>query len=100
MVGYLRGESVAKSKLEDLERRQEPLHTTTINAFELYKGAYKSSHTSELAKVEKLLDALIILAFDRDSARLAGNLENKSNPRVRCSYCQYRNFKQADIDYT
>jgi tRNA(fMet)-specific endonuclease VapC len=79
LIAYLRGESAAKSKLEDLERRQEPIHTTTINAFEIYKGTYKSNRTSELAKVEKLFDALIILAFDRNSARLAGNLENKSN---------------------
>ncbi|CAE6488269.1 type II toxin-antitoxin system VapC family toxin [Candidatus Nitrosotenuis uzonensis] len=80
LVAYLRGDPAAKSKLEDLYRRQEPIHTTTINAYEVYRGAYRTNRASELAKVEKLLDALIILVFDRNSAKSAANLESKSNP--------------------
>lgn len=81
LISYLRKESAAKNKLEELDLKQEPLHTTTINAFELYKGAYKAKDSSsELAKVDKLLDAFFILALDRDSAKLAGVLNNKSSP--------------------
>ena len=81
LVAYLRGNPAAKDKLEELDRRQELLHTTIINAFEVYKGAYKSNRVSnELAKVEKLLDAFIILTLDRDSAKTAGVLNSRSNP--------------------
>lgn len=81
LVSYLRSDAAAKDKLEELDLRQEPLHTTTINAFELYKGAYRSNRSSdEVAKVDRLLDAFFILTLDRDSARLAGTINNKSNP--------------------
>jgi tRNA(fMet)-specific endonuclease VapC len=81
LVAYLRKDSAAKSKLEELETMQEPLHTTIINAFELYKGAHKSKDSkTELAKVEILLDAFFLLALDRDSAKAAGALHDKSNP--------------------
>lgn len=81
LVAYLRKDFAAKSKLEELESVQEPLHTTIINAYELYKGAYKSKDSnSELAKVNTLLDAFFLLALDRDSAKAAGALDDKSNP--------------------
>jgi tRNA(fMet)-specific endonuclease VapC len=82
LVAYLRKDSAAKTKLEELESVQDPLHTTIINAFELYKGAYKSTKDSkaELARVDALLDAFFILMLDRDSARAAGALHDKSNP--------------------
>ncbi|MEW5841404.1 type II toxin-antitoxin system VapC family toxin [Nitrososphaera sp.] len=81
LVAYLRKDSAAKSKLEELESMQEPLHTTMINAFELYKGAYKSTDPKrELAKVDALLDAFFLLVLDRDPARMAGALNNGSNP--------------------
>ena len=80
LVAYLRKDPAARSKLEELDLKEEPLHTTTINAFELYKGAHKANDTTnELAKVDKLLDAFFMLTMDRDSAKLAGILHNKSN---------------------
>ncbi|AIF82350.1 putative nucleic acid-binding protein, contains PIN domain [Candidatus Nitrososphaera evergladensis SR1] len=81
LVAYIRKDPAAKCKLEELESTQEPLHTTIINAFELYKGAYKSKDSNtELARVDKLLDAFFLLALDRDSAKAAGALNDKSNP--------------------
>ncbi len=80
LVAYLRKDPTARSKLEELDLKEEPLHTTTINAFELYKGAHKANDTTNgLAKVDKLLDAFFMLTMDRDSAKLAGVLHNKSN---------------------
>ncbi|MEM2786197.1 MAG: type II toxin-antitoxin system VapC family toxin [Candidatus Nitrosotenuis sp.] len=46
LIAYLRNNSEAKTKLEELALREEPLYTTTINAFELYKGA-ALSHKSQ-----------------------------------------------------
>jgi tRNA(fMet)-specific endonuclease VapC len=81
LVAYLRKDPRARSRLEELESLQEPLHTTIINAFELYKGAFKAKDTyHELARVDTLLDAFFMLVFDRDSARSAGTLHDKSNP--------------------
>jgi tRNA(fMet)-specific endonuclease VapC len=81
LVAYLRKDLAAKRKLEELESEQEPLHTTIINAFELYKGAYKSKDPkAELAKVDALLDAFFLLAFYRNSVKDAGALNDELNP--------------------
>lgn len=76
MIAYLRNNSEAKTKLEELALREEPLYTTTINAFELYKGAKNSNETS---KVEKLLDVFYMLVMDRESAKMAGAIHNRSH---------------------
>lgn len=59
---------------------QEPLHTTIINAYELYKGAFKSKKDSraELAKVDALLDVLFLLAFDRQTLQRPPELSTTS----------------------
>lgn len=77
MVAYLRNDPSIKNKLEEFAKKQESLYITTINVFELYKGAYKATQGRELAKVERLLNLFIILTLDRDSARLAGDINNK-----------------------
>lgn len=57
-MAYLRKDSAAKSKLEELESMHEPMHTTIINAYERYKGAHKSRDSkAELARVDALLEA-------------------------------------------
>lgn len=72
MVAYLRKDAAAKEKLQELESLREPLHTTVINAFELYKGAFRAKDPkTELARVDALLDAFFMLALDRDSAKAA-----------------------------
>jgi tRNA(fMet)-specific endonuclease VapC len=80
LVAYLRNDPSIKNKLEEFAKKQESLHITTINAFELYKGAYKATQTRELTKVERLLDSFIILTLDRDSARLAGVINSRISP--------------------
>lgn len=81
LVAYLRNDPKARSKLEELDSVEEPVHTTIINAFELYKGAFKAKDThNELTRVDKLLDTFFILMLDRDAAKSAGALHDKSNP--------------------
>lgn len=80
LVAYLRNDSAAKTKLEELDLEEEPLYTTSINAFELYKGAYHAKNSSdEFARVDKLLDAFYILVMDRDAVKMAGVIHNKSH---------------------
>lgn len=83
LIAYLRNDASAAKKLQELDAKQEPLHTTIINAFELYKGVFKAKDTyGELARADKLLETFFMLMLDRDSARAAGALHNKikSNP--------------------
>lgn len=81
LVAYLRNDPKARSKLEELDSVEEPVHTTIINAFELYNGAFKAKDThNELTRVDKLLDTFFILMLDRDAAKSAGALHDKSNP--------------------
>ena len=47
-----------------------------VNAFELYKGAYRSKEKQkEMLKVRALLDSLELLALDHESSRMAGQLD-------------------------
>lgn len=80
LVAYLRNDFAARTKLEELDLKEEPLYTTSINAFEIYKGANSAKNSSnEFARVDKLLDAFYILVMDRDSAKVAGVIHNKSH---------------------
>ncbi|MEM3089890.1 MAG: type II toxin-antitoxin system VapC family toxin [Candidatus Nitrosotenuis sp.] len=69
LVAYLRNDSTVRIKLD---LRDEPIYTT-INAFEIYKGAHNAKNPSnEIVRVDNLLDAFYILTIDRDSAKTAG----------------------------
>ena len=51
------------------------LVTSAINAFELYRGAYKSQNQEEnLASVKGILNSLRILNTDEDSMEMAGKI--------------------------
>ena len=69
--------------IEKLEK-ETYLATSAINAFELYRGAYKSQNQEKnLASVKGLLNSLHILNTDEDSMEVAGkitaNLERTGN---------------------
>jgi tRNA(fMet)-specific endonuclease VapC len=54
----------------------EPLAVTTINVGELTHGAHKSTHVAEnLARIDVLLSAMTILAYDDGAARRFGFLK-------------------------
>jgi predicted nucleic acid-binding protein len=55
---------------EDLE-----LATSAINAFELYRGTYRSQNQEKnLAAVKGLLNSLCMLNTDEDSMEMAGKI--------------------------
>jgi tRNA(fMet)-specific endonuclease VapC len=77
LIAYLQNDPSAIKKLEDLQaaRDNATAVTTTVNAAELWKGAYRSTSKKEVAKVKRLLDALELITLDRESARMVGELD-------------------------
>ena len=75
LVALLRGDEGVKEKIGECEKNREPLRTTTVCAFELYYGAYKSSRARENLKlVEGLLKSLELVNFDEKMAKMSGAL--------------------------
>lgn len=74
LIELLRKKQEAIQKLQDMITSGEDMKTTTINASELYKGAYKTQRPEEIIKVEDILKTLEVLPHDKDSAKLFGEL--------------------------
>jgi tRNA(fMet)-specific endonuclease VapC len=79
--------AILRKKLDLRERvsPDEELATTAISVAELTHGANRSTHKEDnLARLEVLLSALIILPFDEAAARrfgaLKAELENRGEP--------------------
>jgi predicted nucleic acid-binding protein len=75
VVGYLTG----------LENKNVMLCTTTVNAFELYFGAYRSRRPVEgISAVARLIDRLVVMDFDvkasEVAARTLADLESGGKP--------------------
>ena len=60
MVNFLRKEPNAVSLIKKLKEEEEPLKTTTINEFELWKGAYRKKTEESHNSVKNLLSELEI----------------------------------------
>lgn len=74
IIGLLRKKKEETQLVQKLETESE-LATTTINAFEIYYGAYKSKEVQHnLASAESLLSTLELLSADKDSAEMAGQV--------------------------
>lgn len=74
LIAILRGKNAVKSKMEALDIEGGNA-TTTINAFELFYGAYKSTNrTRNLREVFKLLDRLVVLDFTLEASEVAGEI--------------------------
>lgn len=74
LIAYLRDDNAALKKLEGMQ--SDTICTTVINAFELYKGVYRTKeNVKELYKVKELLNSLELLALDDESAEKAGKLD-------------------------
>ena len=74
LVAILRGKKEAQSRMEelDLEGRQA---TTSLSAFELFYGAYKSEEKkNNLEKTNALLGRMNILSLDLSSSDKAGEI--------------------------
>jgi tRNA(fMet)-specific endonuclease VapC len=74
LIDLLRKKDYAVSLIKKLEDEVE-LATSAINAFEPYRGAYKSRNQEKnLASVKGLLNSLRILNTDEDSMEIAGKI--------------------------
>ena len=85
LIDNLRDNKKVVSYIADLENRNVILSTTTVNAFELYYGAYKSRRPIEgISAVTRLLDRLVIMDFDvkasESAARILTDLESGGKP--------------------
>jgi predicted nucleic acid-binding protein len=77
LIDNLRNKEKVVSFIADFENRGVMLSTTTVNAFELYYGAYKSGKPTEgISAVARLLDRLIVMDFDVKVAETAGRILN------------------------
>lgn len=75
LIDLLRNKTKAVNSLTKMETKGYTLATTTINAFELFYGAYKSKkHEKNLASTKTLLKRLIILKMELTSAQNAGRI--------------------------
>ncbi|MDI6847581.1 MAG: type II toxin-antitoxin system VapC family toxin [Candidatus Bathyarchaeia archaeon] len=74
LIGVLRNKREEAELIRELEAETK-LATTTINAFEVYYGAYKSKDVQRnLASVKGLLSTLELLTVDEGSAETAGQV--------------------------
>jgi len=72
LISLLRGEKDALSSLDKLKK--EEIAITSINAFELFVGAFISKRSENIAIVSKLVDSYIFLNFNKEAAKLAGEI--------------------------
>lgn len=85
LIDLLRNKTKIVDSISEMETKGYTLATTTINAFELFYGAYKSKKREKnLASTKTLLKRLIILTMELTSAQNAGRiyteLETKGQP--------------------
>lgn len=83
LVDFLRDEPAAVSYVEDREGDAD-LATTTVNAFELFHGAYKSGKRGNVEATKELISRLTLLDMDARVAEAAGKelaeLEDRGDP--------------------
>ena len=72
MIAVLRGKEDARRKMRELDEEGQQA-TTSLNAFELFYGAYKSREKKDnLGKAKSLLGRLDVLPLDLESSEKAG----------------------------
>jgi tRNA(fMet)-specific endonuclease VapC len=75
LVDVLRGRRNALAKLIQMEGKGELICTTSINALELYRGAYISARKQEnVEAVKKILESLLVLTISEDTYDIFGAL--------------------------
>ena len=74
IIDILRGNEEILNKIKGLENKNEPLMTTSISVFEIWQGNEDISNIKKRKKIQELLNSLITLNFDVDSAKEAGSI--------------------------
>jgi tRNA(fMet)-specific endonuclease VapC len=82
LIDALHGRKTALEKIIELEKMDETICTTQLNALELYKGAYLSTKSDDdIQNVKKLLDAFVVLHINDDTYEWFAALSAKLKSR-------------------
>lgn len=77
IIALERQERGALEKIQQLDKRNELLHTTSVTVSEIYRGAYGSKERAKSLKdARDLLGFFAILNLDYEAARIWGDLAN------------------------
>ena len=77
LIGFLRNDKEAVSKISNLLEKHIILFTTTINTAELYFGAHLSDRTQENLKViEKLIKTIKVIPFELIHSKIYGEIRS------------------------
>jgi len=74
IIDFLRNESRAVKKIKELKDSEVEICTTTINSFELFKGAFRSKRNNSIELVSSFLNNLKILSFDLKASEEAAKI--------------------------
>ena len=74
LIDNLRNRGKTVEYLLTLEEQKVTFATTTINAFELFYGAYKTKKMENIESVKKLLERLVVFEFDTEASEIAGKI--------------------------
>ncbi|HLC63347.1 MAG TPA: type II toxin-antitoxin system VapC family toxin [Candidatus Nanoarchaeia archaeon] len=75
LIGLLRNNGEAVTKIQELEQQYSNRYTTSISSYELLKGAYQSSNPSKgITQVSTMLQSLTILDFDFNSSKISAQI--------------------------
>lgn len=81
IIDFLRRDKITIAKLFELKKSSEKIATTTITAFELFKGLPHLSEQSRYDAAEIFLDNVKIFKFTTNSARKAAQIFNDLRSR-------------------
>jgi tRNA(fMet)-specific endonuclease VapC len=77
LIDAMRGNKEALAKLHELEEEDELFCTTSLNALELFRGAYLSSkHDEKIAKVRHILEQLLVLPIIEETYDVYGAISS------------------------
>lgn len=74
LIDHLRGRKEAVDAVRSMEEGGNILSTTSINAFEIFYGAYKSGRSGNVENARRLMERLVVLYFDGGAAEVAGKI--------------------------
>jgi predicted nucleic acid-binding protein len=73
LVDLVRGNADVEKRVKEYEEKGEPLRVSTVSAFELYYGAYRSSRVMEnLRLIKDLLKSLELISYDEKASAISG----------------------------
>lgn len=74
LIDFLRNEEKAVRKITELRNNNEELKTTSINSFELMKGAFRAKNKNAALALSKLFSLIAIVDFDFQASEKAAKI--------------------------